>query len=109
MLTAAQACQSENWKSIHRHECKIFQGVHPNVLPGYSRAVLKLILYKRHFQDTHGDRIQRFESLECHLKNTIETKPAHFEKLVLSARAIREYSKTDLGLQEIVEHFIRVR
>ncbi|EER28629.1 hypothetical protein D8B26_001100 [Coccidioides posadasii str. Silveira] len=100
----SKGCQKENWAAIHKHECKIFKNLYPNVLPTPSRAVLRILLLKKH-QEDQGDRLQRFDSLTSHLTETIRTKPDHFQNLVLCARAIHEYSKTELSLQEVVDCF----
>lgn len=58
--------------------------------------------------NVHEERLRQFENLESHVNDIATTKPYHFEKLVLSARAVREYSKTDLGLHEVTEYFSKV-
>ncbi|EEP76645.1 predicted protein [Uncinocarpus reesii 1704] len=103
-----EACQVSNWAAVHKHECKIFKKLHPNILPTNSRVVLRIIIFKTYRQDDPGGNMQRFDALESHQIQTLKSKPEYFQKLALSARAVREYSGTELSLHKIIEYFCKL-
>ncbi|KAL1957992.1 hypothetical protein VTO42DRAFT_5204 [Malbranchea cinnamomea] len=103
-----RTCQVENWKAAHKYECAIYRDLYPKVLPVNSRAVMRLVLLRAVKRLSQKD-IDIFEKdLQSHIKAIEQTNKEQFERLVLSAKAVHSYSKTDMHLNTIVDYFAKL-
>ncbi|KAJ5105569.1 hypothetical protein NUU61_002916 [Penicillium alfredii] len=97
-----RACQSKDWKFAHSLECPIFQKVKPMVLPNNARAILRMVL--RTGRNKYSTQeLDVFSGLETHMQQ-IEQSQAQLDRVTLTARAIKNYSETDMNEVSIAEY-----
>lgn len=88
-----KACQAKDWKFAHSLECPIFRKLRPRILPNNARAVLRMVLrYGRQKYDEQDLAI--FFQLETHIQEIRERNEDQWNRISLSAKAIKEYSGT---------------
>lgn len=107
-----QACQAASWSAAHKHECAIYKDLHPRVLPVNSRAVLRILFLKSgKIKDVTqaAQQIQSFENLQSHIQEISQINKEQYERIVLSAKAVHQYSKTNIDLSTIIGYFAKVR
>ena len=94
---------------MHKYECSVYSALQPNVLPINSRAVLRIVL-RRAAKKIPQDDLEIFEKrLQSHTKDMEQRNNEQFERILLSAKAVQAYSKTDMDLNEIVDYFGKVQ
>lgn len=89
------ACQKASWASVHRLECGIFRSLAPRVLPSNVRAIMRLLLL------LDAGRLRPGEwdgilALEDHLGRFREAGGRRWKDLILSAKAAKVYSGTEV-------------
>lgn len=102
-----RTCQRLAWMQYHKHECPIFAGLHPNVLPTASRAVVTLLVRKQHGLLPPGEweQLLGLESHLDHFKNAQRQEQANpsWEDLCLMAKAAQSYSRTYESLETVLK------
>ncbi|KAI9728269.1 MAG: hypothetical protein M1834_007762 [Cirrosporium novae-zelandiae] len=101
-----QACQTEAWKTVHKHECKIFKHLQPKILPNSPRLVVQAILC--HEKGSLSDELYNaLMKLLGHLEGFRNAEPegdTHpWERLCLIAQAAKTYSGTKLSEEMVME------
>lgn len=108
MLTGSiQTCQSKDWKFAHSLECSIFQKLKPMVLPNNARALLRMVLRTGRSKYSTQE-LGIFSNLETHIRE-IQESQAQLDRVTLTARAIKDYSATDMSEESISGYAARVR
>ncbi|KAF3482094.1 histone methyltransferase SmyD1b [Arthroderma uncinatum] len=102
-----KGCQAENWSAIHKYECAIYKQLHPRVLPINSRAVLRIVKLRASKKEDARLDVGMFETLRSHMKEISGSNKEQYERIMLCAKAEKEYSKTDLDLEVIAEYFAK--
>ncbi|PGH18486.1 hypothetical protein AJ80_04456 [Polytolypa hystricis UAMH7299] len=94
-------CQSKSWRFIHKHECKIFKQVYPNILASNARAALQLILLlpTSKIASDDKDMFQTLTGIRSH-----HLRDEEFMKRSYStATALQEITGTKIPIDDIVE------
>ncbi|KAJ0421803.1 SET and MYND domain protein [Aspergillus carlsbadensis] len=101
----SKACQIEDWHLGHRFECSIFKALKPRVLPTNARAVMRIILrLAASARSAYSPKeLSLLCQLESHVDEIRDKNPASWERMTLSAMAVKHYSGTDMGLEEILK------
>lgn len=99
--TVGQTCQAKDWKTAHSAECKIFKNLAPRVLPINARAMLRIIL-RRGRQKYTREELDSFAQLETHLEEIREQRASQWERIELSAKAVKLYSMSDMEEEAVV-------
>lgn len=89
-----QACQSKDWKFAHSLECPIFKNLKPMVLPNNARALLRMVL-RTSKNKYSAEETKVFDDLETHI-NEIQESQGQLDRITLTARAVKNYSGTDV-------------
>ncbi|KAL1965972.1 hypothetical protein VTN77DRAFT_4912 [Rasamsonia byssochlamydoides] len=98
-----KSCQSKDWKFAHSLECSIYSKLYPKILPNSVRAVLRIVL--RHSnQKYNSDEFETFLKLETHAQEIRARDEEQWNRILLSAKAIREYSGVNVD-EEIISPF----
>ena len=93
---------------MHKYECSVYSALQPNVLPINSRAVLRIVLLKA-AKKIPQDDLEIFEKrLQSHTKDMEQRNKEQFERILLSAKAVHAYSKTNMDINEVVDYFGKV-
>ncbi|KAJ5133454.1 hypothetical protein N7526_004819 [Penicillium atrosanguineum] len=101
-----RACQSKDWKFAHSTECPIFQKLKPMVLPNNARALLRMVL--RTGRGKYSAReLEIFNNLETHM-GQIQEIQAHLDRVNLTAKAVKEYSLSEMSHEDIAAYAARV-
>ena len=87
-----KACQTQAWKKYHKHECKIFSKLYPNVLPESVRAVVRFALQRTNGTLPAG-AWESILSLQSHHKQLQTQGGNDWVDLNLMAKASAEYSR----------------
>ncbi|KAK2868076.1 hypothetical protein FQN49_003181 [Arthroderma sp. PD_2] len=103
-----KGCQAENWSAIHKYECAIYKKLHPRILPVNSRAVLRIIKLRNSKKLDALQDMEMFDKLRSHVKEISESNKEQYERIMLCAKAEKEYSETDLDLETIAEYFAKL-
>lgn len=95
-----KTCQAKDWKFAHSLECKIFQKLTPNILPSNARAMLRMV------QRMGRQKYNKLESgyfmkLETHITDMNSRNPQQWERISVSAQAVKVYSESDLQVELI--------
>ncbi|KDB20383.1 hypothetical protein H109_07659 [Trichophyton interdigitale MR816] len=101
-------CQSANWKLIHKHECAIYKKLYPKILPVNSRAVLRIVKLRNSNEEHVKSDLTMFLSLRSHLNEITNSNQEQCERIMLSAKAEKEYSGSDLDIETIAEYLARI-
>ncbi|KAL2004381.1 hypothetical protein VTN02DRAFT_2027 [Thermoascus thermophilus] len=102
-----KACQAKDWKFAHSLECSIFANLRPRILPNSVRAVLRIVL--RHDRQKYDSReFDMFLKLETHAREIRDQNSEQWERILLSAKAVKEYSGTDLKEETIATFFAKL-
>ncbi|KAL5343926.1 hypothetical protein BJX70DRAFT_3510 [Aspergillus crustosus] len=97
-----KTCQAKDWKLAHSRECKIFKDLQPKVLPINARALLRVVLRARSRKNPYTqEELQLFQSLGTHIRDIREGNTAQWERISLTSKAIKEYSKTEMEEEDI--------
>ncbi|KAI9838683.1 MAG: hypothetical protein M1819_004997 [Sarea resinae] len=88
-------CQTQAWKSHHKHECKLFARLHPNVLPTAVRGVIQLLLLQK--KGLSGEWWAAFEKLQDHTYDFRRAGGEKWENLILMSKGAQMYSGTDMS------------
>ncbi|KAK2738631.1 hypothetical protein FQN57_006949 [Myotisia sp. PD_48] len=97
-------CQSQNWAAGHKAECALFKKLHPRILPINARALLRIIFHRASKKFEALQDTAMFNQLNTHLKEIAETNKEQHERILLSAKAVHEYSETKLDLDLIIDY-----
>jgi SET and MYND domain-containing protein len=89
-----QACQSKDWKFAHSLECPIFKNLKPMILPNNARALLRMVL-RTSKNKYSAEETKVFDDLETHI-NEIQESQGQLDRITLTARAVKNYSGTDV-------------
>ncbi|OQD81784.1 hypothetical protein PENANT_c025G02281 [Penicillium antarcticum] len=89
-----RACQSKDWKFAHSLECPIFKNLKPMILPNNARALLRIVL-RTSKNKYSAEEAKVFDDLETHI-NEIQESQGQLDKITLTARAVKNYSGTDV-------------
>ncbi|KAL2857660.1 SET and MYND domain protein [Aspergillus pseudodeflectus] len=100
-----RTCQVKDWHLGHRFECSIFKALKPRVLPTNARAVLRIILrLAAPARSAYSSKeLSLLDQLESHIDEIRDKNTASWERITLSAMAVKHYSGTDMELEEILE------
>ncbi|KAK0511217.1 hypothetical protein JMJ35_006769 [Cladonia borealis] len=96
----SKTCQSSSWQHHHRHECKIFKKLYPNVLPNTVRILLQ-ILQRRKSKSLPNTEWQALLNLQSHIDDfrSSSTKNADglttYQTIELMSQALQAYSTTE--------------
>ncbi|KAI1962977.1 hypothetical protein LOZ58_002601 [Ophidiomyces ophidiicola] len=101
-------CQVQSWRAFHKYECKIYKKLHPKILPTSARAVMRIVLLITNSTNDPGSLMPLFHSLTDHRSKIKKERPEHYENLELCAKAVHEYSNTDLSIEEIILYFAKL-
>ncbi|QKX54018.1 uncharacterized protein TRUGW13939_01100 [Talaromyces rugulosus] len=93
-------CQLKDWRFAHSLECPIFAKLHPRILPNNVRAVLRIVLRLKNGK-CKQDELDAFLKLNTHAR-------ADRNDIVLAAKAVKEYSGTDMDEDLIASFFTRL-
>jgi SET and MYND domain-containing protein len=104
---SSQTCQSKDWKAAHSLECPIFSKLQPKVLPNNARAILRIILRHRKGK-IEPQQLEGFLRLETHARDIRETNQEQWNRILLSAKAVKEYSGVDMDEEYISSFFAKV-
>ncbi|EFE38244.1 SET and MYND domain protein, putative [Trichophyton verrucosum HKI 0517] len=101
-------CQSANWKLIHKHECAIYKKLYPKILPVNSRAVLRIVKLRSSNEDHVKSDLNMFLTLRSHLDEITSSNQEQYERIMLCAKAEKEYSGSELDVETIAEYLARI-
>ncbi|KAE8351068.1 hypothetical protein BDV28DRAFT_26460 [Aspergillus coremiiformis] len=96
-------CQKADWKFAHAQECSIFQSLRPRILPINARALLRIVVRCAR-QKYAAEELDLFSRLETHVREIRDQNPAQWERIVLTSKAVKTYSGTDLT-EELISAF----
>ncbi|KAJ5112417.1 Zinc finger MYND-type [Penicillium argentinense] len=97
-----RTCQSKDWRFAHSTECSIFQKVKPNVLPNNARAILRMVV-RTSKGKYNSQELETFSQLETHI-NEIQELQAHLDRIMLTSRAVKNYSETEMTEETIMTY-----
>lgn len=87
-------------------ECPIFKNLKPMVLPNNARALLRVVLRSaRNKYDSEEFKV--FEGLESHI-NEISEIQGQLDRITLTARAVKNYSSTDIEEGTVLSYAAKV-
>ena len=95
-----KTCQAKDWKFAHSLECNIFQKLKPNILPSNARAMLRMVLRVGR-QKYNKQEFGYFVKLETHIRDISARNPEQWERVSVSAQAVKVYSESDLQMELI--------
>ncbi|KAL4998059.1 hypothetical protein BDV10DRAFT_78876 [Aspergillus recurvatus] len=102
-------CQAKDWKLAHSRECAIFTNLKPKVLPINARALLRMVLRTEAEKNAYRqEELGLFQSLETHIDDILEKNAPQAERLALTSRAVKQYSKTDMEDEKIVAYHAKL-
>ncbi|KAL4979823.1 hypothetical protein BDW66DRAFT_156888 [Aspergillus desertorum] len=102
-------CQSNDWKLAHCHECAIFRSLAPKILPINARALLRMVLRTGPKKNAYTrEELGFFQTLETHFDDILEKNAPQAERIALTSRAVKEYSKTDMEYEKIVAYHAKL-
>ncbi|EFR02054.1 SET and MYND domain-containing protein 2 [Nannizzia gypsea CBS 118893] len=104
----SKGCQAENWALIHKHECAIYKKLYPKILPVNSRAVLRIVKLRNSKDADVQSDMTMFLGLRSHLKEIASSNQEQYERIMLCAKAEKEYSGSGLDLETIAEYLARI-
>ena len=81
-------CQELSWKGIHKHECKLYASLQPQVLPTEVRALLRILLRQKH--DPSAGR--PWQDLVSHEKD-LRHNEKRWREIVLQATGTIKYAR----------------
>lgn len=93
---------------MHSLECKIFQKLAPRVLPNNARAMLRMILRSSRQKYT-SEEIDLFVQLETHIREIRKQNMEQWERNLLSAKAVKMYSGSDMKEEVVAAFGVKVR
>ncbi|KAL4871940.1 hypothetical protein BDV12DRAFT_183489 [Aspergillus spectabilis] len=97
-----KTCQAKDWQLAHSGECGIFKNLKPRVLPNNARALLRMVLRTRARKNPYSEEeLEAFQSLETHICDIREGNNMQWERISLTSKAVKEYSKTEMEEEEI--------
>ncbi|KAL4910422.1 hypothetical protein BDW74DRAFT_173878 [Aspergillus multicolor] len=100
-----KACQAKDWKLAHSHECAIFRKLKPRVLPINARALLRMVLRTNAKKNAFSkEELDLFRSLETHIVDIRRANSEQWQRIALTAKAVKEYSGTELE-EELIAAF----
>lgn len=103
-----QSCQSKDWKFAHSLECPIYSNLYPKILPNSVRAILRIVL--RHSKQKYSsEEFETFLKLETHARELCARDNEQWNRILLSAKAVREYSGVDMDEELISPFFAKVK
>ncbi|KAJ9361721.1 hypothetical protein C8Q69DRAFT_221290 [Paecilomyces variotii] len=102
-----RACQSKDWKFAHSLECSIYCKLQPKILPNFARAVLRIIL-RRANQKYDDSEFDIFQMLETHAAEIRDTNQDQWNRILLTAKAVKEYSRTDMKEESIASFLAKI-
>ncbi|KAL4888946.1 hypothetical protein BDV59DRAFT_187581 [Aspergillus ambiguus] len=91
-----KTCQSKDWKAGHSLECSIFSKLQPRVLPVNARAVLRIVQRSARHKYT-PEELDLFAQLETHEQDIRHENGPQWERITLSAKAVKAYSRADMS------------
>ncbi|KAG8530818.1 uncharacterized protein KY384_004175 [Bacidia gigantensis] len=97
----------------HKHECKVYTSLHPNVLPNTIRLLLRLLLRYKH-SNLPPETWRSFTALESHTTSFKSSKTKNSDNLTtwqtitLMSQAILKYSSLDISPESMQSHLARV-
>ncbi|KAL6238719.1 hypothetical protein BDW75DRAFT_227751 [Aspergillus navahoensis] len=104
-----RTCQSKDWKLVHSRECAIFMNLKPKVLPINARALLRMVLRTGAKKNAYTqEELGLFQTLETHIDDILEKNAPQAERIALTSRAVKEYSKTDMEDDMIVAYHAKL-
>ncbi|KAL3435861.1 hypothetical protein BDV09DRAFT_203798 [Aspergillus tetrazonus] len=104
-----KSCQSKDWKLAHSRECVIFKNLKPKVLPVNARALLRMVLRTGARKNAYTEEeLVLFQTLETHIDDILKRNAPQAERIALTSRAVKEYSKTDMEEEKIVAYHARL-
>lgn len=96
------------WKAYHSKECAQFASIYPNLIPGPGRAVIRLLLKRKHNRISEEDW-SHFSTLPSHLDRfEASQNKRRWEDLNLMAMACQKHSNTSLPFQAVLGVCARV-
>lgn len=84
-------CQTQSWKKYHKHECKLYAKLQPNILPEAVRAVIRLALQHKHHL-LPEEAWTSMLSLSSHQEELRVVHRYTWTDLMLMAKAAAQYS-----------------
>ena len=97
-----RTCQKLAWNRYHKHECKVFSKLHPRVLPSSTRAIVRLLLERKHHLLSEEEWQQIF-TLEIHQADFLKANGERWHDMCLMAKAVHTYSGTDEALDTVLK------
>ncbi|RJE20264.1 hypothetical protein PHISCL_07397 [Aspergillus sclerotialis] len=102
-----KTCQSKDWRTAHSLECAIFQKLKPRILPNNARAVLRMVL-RTERQKYKPQELDLFSQLETHIRDIREQNTKQWERISLSATAVKVYAGTGMEEEIIASFFAKL-
>jgi SET and MYND domain-containing protein len=87
-------------------ECPIYQKLQPMVLPNNARALLRMVLRTGRGKYSIQE-LEIFNNLETHM-GQIQEIQAQLDRVNLTAKAVKEYSQSDMTHDDIAAYAARV-
>ncbi|KAK9371158.1 hypothetical protein V1509DRAFT_613777 [Lipomyces kononenkoae] len=99
----SQQCQLQDWKAYHKRECKILASLAPQVPPSPVVLLMRILKMQRENRDRF---FKSMEGLMSHIDE--RRKLDDFSTLVLMSKGAKEYSRSALPFDAIVEMLCKV-
>ncbi|KAL4880804.1 hypothetical protein BJY04DRAFT_218957 [Aspergillus karnatakaensis] len=97
-----KTCQAKDWRLAHSRECGMFKILSPKVLPINARALLRMVLRTHVKKNAYSEQeLEAFGSLDTHIRDIRAGNTEQWERIALTSKAVKEYSKTELAEEEI--------
>ena len=97
-----RTCLKLAWNRYHKHECKIFNKLCPRLLPSSARALIRLLLDRKHGLVSRGEW-QQIYTLENHQDDFSKADSHRWEDLCLMAKAVHSYSGTAESFDNVLK------
>jgi hypothetical protein len=104
---AKKGCQSMDWKTGHSQECSVYKRLYPRILPNSVRAVLRIVMRHDRGKDDRAEW-DAFLKLETHASDIRSKNREQWNRILLSAKAVKEYSGTLMQEESITCFFAAV-
>ncbi|OJJ31158.1 hypothetical protein ASPWEDRAFT_176257 [Aspergillus wentii DTO 134E9] len=95
-----RTCQAKDWKFAHSLECPIYQKLKPRILPNNARAILRMVLRSGR-RKYAAQELDLFVRLETHVREILDQNMKQWERIALSAKAVKAYSGTEMSEQAL--------
>ena len=97
-----RTCQKLAWSRYHNHECKIYGKLHPRLLPTTARAIIRLLLLRKHDLFS-GNEWSQLLKLESHQDDFSDVDGTTWQDISLVAKAVHSYSATSESFDTVLK------